>query len=86
MNTDKKYDDKDIRATNLIINELAEKYGALSEPMVAMRAIWNIFTNANKERKRCRNIIGKMLRKEQVVAGEWDQKLFNPIEDADLQG
>ena len=80
---DKKYTEEDIRACNLAITMLAEKYGALSEPMVVARCIWNIFTNANSERARGRDIIGKLLRHEPAIF-EVEKKLFHPIEDVDI--
>ena len=77
---DKKYNDKDVRAANLLINKFTEKYGALSEPMVVARAIWNVFTNNNKERERSRSIIGRMLRDEAVIHNV-EKNLFHKVED-----
>ena len=80
---DKSFKGDDMRACNLAINKLAKKYGALSEPMILARSIFNIFTNTNFERQRGIEIIGRILRDEKFIK-DVEKNIFREIEDFEV--
>ena len=54
----------DIKIIDKTIKLYAETHGGyLKESNVIMRAMWNIITNNNEERKRSRKVIGDILSK-----------------------
>lgn len=80
LKMDKKYSPKDVAAIDLAIKKMIVKYGALSEPSVLCRAMWNLFTNANGERERAKKIIGRFLRNETII-DNIDKYLFTSVKD-----
>ena len=64
----------DVIATDAAIKKAVEKYGLFDERMVLMRSIFNILTNNNGERPRCRKILGRFIETGSVLVKEDKEK------------